>query len=147
MTPFPRQSTCVAIAGRAILIEGPPGVGKSSLALALMDRGARLIGDDSILLACSEGTLVASPHPSTKGLLEVRNLGILPFPCLDQAPVAIVLELQPSAPRYVEGPGRSAIAGVYLPFLSLHPESLILPLKAELALAHYGLPFPERMTS
>ena len=42
------QATCVAIAGRALLIEGAPGTGKSSLGLALIDRGAQLIGDDSM---------------------------------------------------------------------------------------------------
>ncbi len=35
------QASAVAIAGRALLIEGPPGSGKSALALALIDRGAR----------------------------------------------------------------------------------------------------------
>ena len=34
-----RQASCVVIEGRAVLIEGEPGIGKSSLALALMDRG------------------------------------------------------------------------------------------------------------
>ena len=31
----PHQATAVAIGGRALLIEGPPGSGKSSLALAM----------------------------------------------------------------------------------------------------------------
>ncbi|MGB7371776.1 MAG: serine kinase, partial [Erythrobacter sp.] len=31
-------------------ILGPPGCGKSSLALALIDRGAQLIGDDGVTL-------------------------------------------------------------------------------------------------
>jgi len=39
------QATAVAINGRAVLIEGPPGAGKSTLALALIDRGAVLVGD------------------------------------------------------------------------------------------------------
>ena len=33
------QLTCVAIGGRGLLIAGAPGSGKSSLALALIDRG------------------------------------------------------------------------------------------------------------
>jgi chloramphenicol 3-O-phosphotransferase len=33
------QASAVVIDGRALLIEGPPGSGKSSLALALIDRG------------------------------------------------------------------------------------------------------------
>ena len=49
----PHQATAVEIGGRALLIEGPPGSGKSSLALALIDRGARLIGDDSVMLEVS----------------------------------------------------------------------------------------------
>ena len=43
--------TAVAIGGRALLIDGPPGSGKSSLALALIDRGALLIGDDAVHLS------------------------------------------------------------------------------------------------
>ncbi|MEC7623469.1 MAG: serine kinase, partial [Pseudomonadota bacterium] len=42
--------TGVAIGGRVLLIEGPPGAGKSSLALALIDRGATLVGDDAVTL-------------------------------------------------------------------------------------------------
>ena len=44
------QASAVAINGRALLIEGEPGAGKSSLALALIDRGAQLIGDDGVAL-------------------------------------------------------------------------------------------------
>src|SRR3546814_11755709 len=45
------QGSAVAIGGRAVLIIGPPGSGKTSLALALIDRGATLIGDDGVALA------------------------------------------------------------------------------------------------
>ena len=38
------HATTVAIGGRAVLIEGPSGSGKSDLALRLIDRGARLVG-------------------------------------------------------------------------------------------------------
>lgn len=54
---IPHQATCIAIGGRALLIEGPPGSGKSSLALSLIDRGAMLIGDDSVLLEARHGRL------------------------------------------------------------------------------------------
>ena len=33
--------TAVVVDGQVLLIEGPPGAGKSALALALIDRGAR----------------------------------------------------------------------------------------------------------
>lgn len=134
-----RQSTCVAIDGRAVLIEGPPGAGKSSLALALIDRGAVLIGDDSVLLARNGAGLVASPHSRTRGLLEVRNLGLLPFPCGDAAPVALVLLLDEAAPRYIEQAERTIVAGMDLPLIRLWPGGGALPIRAELALRHHGL--------
>ena len=67
------QATCVAIDGRAVLIEGHPGTGKSSLALALIDRGAVLVGDDGVTLDRADTRLLASPVPETVGLLEVRT--------------------------------------------------------------------------
>jgi len=45
------RASCVSVAGKALLIEGAPGSGKSSLALALIDRGAMLVGDDGIILS------------------------------------------------------------------------------------------------
>lgn len=140
MTPgqFARQSTCVAIAGRAILIEGAPGVGKSDLALRLIDRGAMLIGDDSILLERAEDRLVARPHPATRGLLEVRNLGLLHFECLDAAPVALLITLDTAAPRYIETPATFTLYGLNLPHVRLWPASGAVAIKAELALRRMG---------
>ena len=48
MTATLANVSCVAIGGRGVLIEGAPGSGKSSLALALIDRGAALVGDDGV---------------------------------------------------------------------------------------------------
>ena len=138
--PIAWQATCVAIAGRAILIEGAHGTGKSSLALALLDRGAELIGDDGVLLQPIDGRLHAAPHPRTQGLLEVRNLGLLPTPFRATAPVCLVLRLDPAAPRFIEAPETLARAGIPLPAIRLWPDSPVLALRAEQALAHYGLP-------
>lgn len=133
------QATCVAIGGRAVLIEGEPGSGKTSLALALIDRGAQLVGDDGVLLEHMGERLLARPHPNTRGLIEVRNLGLLPFPVRDEAPVALVLRLDPTAPRFIERAEQVEIAGVTLPLIRLWPGGEALPLKAELAVAHYSL--------
>jgi serine kinase of HPr protein (carbohydrate metabolism regulator) len=133
------QATGVAIDGRAVLIQGPPGIGKSSLALSLIDRGAVLIGDDSVVLEVEADRLIARPHPNTRELLEVRNLGLLPFPCTGAQPVALVIALDPAAPRYIETPRSLVLCGTKLPFIELRPEGATLALKAELALMHYGL--------
>lgn len=137
--PFAWQATCIAIKGRAVLIEGLSGTGKSSLALALIDRGAELVGDDGVLLRASEGRLLVQPHPNTRGLIEVRNLGILPFPCREEAPVSLVVTLDSEAPRFIETADSVEIGGVTLPALRLAPRAEPLALKVELALLHYGL--------
>lgn len=137
MTALVHQATCVAIGGRAILIEGEPGSGKSSLALALIDRGAGLVGDDGVTLQLRDGTLWADPPPNTAGLLEIRNVGIVRVEAAG-APVALVLLLDPAAPRHVETAGAVTRAGVTLPMIRLWPGSPILALRAEWALALHG---------
>lgn len=138
-TALVRQATGVAIGEGAVLIEGAPGTGKSSLALALIDRGAVLVGDDGVVLETWAGRLVVHPHPRTRGLLEVRNLGLLPFPCHEAAPVALVIVLDPAAPRFIQGPETADIAGIALPQVRLWPGAPAI--KAELALRRYGLQF------
>ena len=140
---IPHQATAVAIGGRALLIEGAPGMGKSSLALALIDRGARLIGDDGVMLAVVDGQLLAYPHPETRGLLEVRNLGVLRYDVCESAAVALVLRLDREAPRFVEAAELTERDGVALPSLRLWPDSPVLAIRAELALEHFGLAVPD----
>lgn len=134
------QATCVAIEGRGLLIEGTPGCGKSSLALALIDRGARLVGDDGVSLEAQGGRLLVSPAPATAGLLEVRNVGLVEFPAIGPVPACLLLRLDEAAPRYVEEAEQAELAGVILPMLRLWPGGAVLHLRAELALERYGLP-------
>ena len=134
------QASCVAIGGRAVLIEGPPGSGKSSLALALIDRGATLVGDDGVMLEAGGGGLLASPHPEIAGLLEVRNLGLIAYPVATRVPVALVIALDPDAPRFIETAAQVERAGIALPLVQLWPDNPALALRAELALTRFGLP-------
>ena len=133
------QATGVAIGGRGVLIEGAPGSGKTSLALALIDRGAVLIGDDGVATAVEAARLLASPPPATQGLIEVRNVGILRQAVAVSVPIALVIRLDRAAPRHVEQAEVCEIAGVSLPLIRLYPDSPVLALRAELALAHHGL--------
>ena len=131
--PVLHQATCVAVDGRAVLVHGDPGTGKSSLALALIDRGAVLVGDDGVALEARDGALSASPPPNIRGLLEVRNVGLLEFP-VTEARVALAVTLDPDAPRLPDGPGTMRLLGIDVPHFALFPAEAALPLRLEHAL-------------
>jgi len=131
-------ATGVCVCGRAVLLEGPPGSGKSTLALALIDRGAVLIGDDAVVLTVRDGALWAAPPPNIAGKLEVRNIGIVDLPCTE-APIALVLRLCPDAPRFVDEAACEPRAGIALPVLSFDPAIAAAPVRAEWAMRRYGL--------
>lgn len=137
MTAIPHQASCVSIAGRGVLIEGAPGSGKSSLALALIDRGATLVGDDGVLLEARGGRLWALPPPTIAGLIEIRNVGLATFPP-EAAPVALLVRLDPGAPRLPERAEHTMLADVIVPLIRLFPDTPALPLRAEWALALHG---------
>ena len=140
MTAVVMQAGAVVIGGRTLLIEGPPGSGKSSLALALIDRGAGLIGDDAVTLTAKSGRLIASPPPNIAGLLEVRGVGLVQLPVANPAPVALILTLGgPLAERLPETPlPARSIAGVAVPVLAFDPGTLAPALRAEWALRVHG---------
>ena len=137
MTVVLRQATCVLIGGCAVLIEGPPGCGKSSLALALIDRGAVLIGDDGVALEMRDARMWASPPPNIRGLLEIRNLGLVELPA-GEGPVGLLLRLDPAAPRFVDSAAVEQICGVDVPVIALFPDSPALHLRAEWAVRQYA---------
>ncbi|WP_379922170.1 HPr kinase/phosphorylase [Erythrobacter sp. R86502] len=136
------QAGAVVIGGRALLIEGPPGNGKSSLALALIDRGAGLIGDDGVTLTAQGGVLIASPPPHIGGLLEVRGVGLATLPLADAAPVALILTLGGTRPeRLPEDPlPTRTMCGIAVPVLTFDPGTIAPAQRAEWALQLHGLP-------
>ncbi|MFT4151540.1 MAG: serine kinase [Paracoccaceae bacterium] len=75
------HASCIALQDPGVeaglLILGPSGSGKSSLALMLMAFGARLVADDNTLVRRQGGRLRAEPVPATAGLVEARGIGIL----------------------------------------------------------------------
>ena len=68
----------VEIKGKGILIIGKSGIGKSEVALNLIDRGNKLIADDSVTFYKQDkNTLIGQAPSLLKNIMEVRNLGIL----------------------------------------------------------------------
>ena len=138
MTTILANVSCVAIGGRAVLIEGEPGSGKSSLALALIDRGAVLVGDDGVALEARGHQLWALPPPTIAGLIELRNIGLVTLSA-SPAPLALVVRLEAGAPRFIDTAERAERAGHALPLVALERASPILPLLVEYGLKSYGL--------
>ena len=131
--------SCVAIGGQAVLIRGAPGSGKSSLALALIDRGGELVGDDGVTLERREGRVWAAPPPVTAGKLEIRNVGLVELKPT-AAPLALVVRLDRDAPRFIEQASVAELLGDHVPELALFPDAAALPLRTEWALRTHGLP-------
>ena len=71
------HATCLSIDDVGLLIRGPSGIGKSDLALRLIDKGARLVADDRVGLLVSDNHVIARAPATLAGLLEVRGLGML----------------------------------------------------------------------
>lgn len=87
------HATTVAVCGRAALITGASGSGKSSLALEMLSRGALLVADDRTVLHREGGVLIASVPPTLDGMIEARGVGILGASMAGPTPVALLVDL------------------------------------------------------
>jgi serine kinase of HPr protein (carbohydrate metabolism regulator) len=138
--PLVLQASAVAIEGRALLVIGPPGAGKSSLALALIERGAELIGDDAVTLTPQGAQLIASPPPNIAGLIEVRGVGLIRMAPAAPAPVALMLELSAGpAERLPDALPHRMIAGIAVPVLAFDPGTIAPAARAQWALRVHGM--------
>jgi len=71
------HGTMVDVYGIGILISGKSGIGKSEVALDLVERGHRLVSDDVVMLTRKSNILIASATEMNKHFMEIRGLGIL----------------------------------------------------------------------
>lgn len=129
------HASCVAIDGRAVLIEGRSGSGKSDLALRLIDRGAKLVSDDYTVLVRERDRLLAQPPATIAGKIEVRGIGIVDMPHGERVPVALVVCLSDQVERMPEEGEIRTIAGVVVPMITLNAREASAAIKVGLALA------------
>lgn len=129
------HGTVVDIDGAGVLLRGPPGSGKSDLALRLIDRGAALVADDRVILSVDHGGLAAfAPGPGA-GKLEIRGLGIVRVPYLARADLHLVVDLvEPGRIERLPKAAETVLLGVALPVLTLAPFEASAPAKVRLAL-------------
>ena len=137
------HGTCVAIGGRAVLLRGAPGAGKSDLALRFICRypstragdGASLVADDQVILERSENEIIARPPETIEGKLEVRGVGLVDVDCVAGMPLRLIVDLVASTdvPRLPPEPlpcedilGVGIPVGVIAPFENSAVEKLKL---------------------
>lgn len=132
------HASCVAIGGRAVLLAGRPGAGKSDLALRLIDRGAALVSDDYTELRRSGGRLLARAPATIAGKIEVRGVGVVELPAAADVPVCLYADLE-RAPERLPEAETLELAGEDVPLVALAALEPSAPLKLEQALVRFGL--------
>jgi HprK-related kinase A len=69
------HSACVERSGRALLLPGPPGTGKSTMCAALVSRGWRLLSDELTLLDPVTGDVTPLPRPISLKNASIAAIG------------------------------------------------------------------------
>lgn len=141
------HGTCVAVEGEGVLILGPPGSGKSDLALRLIDqpgcglgaglKSALLVADDQVHVSRKSGKLVASAPPVLAGKLEVRGLGIVDIATAAHVPLVLCVRLTDAATieRLPDLAGSTfEVLGVRLPLVMVDPLQASAPARVRAAL-------------
>ncbi len=143
------HATCVAFGNFGVLIRGPSGSGKSSLALRLIDAEgfgigqtklkAKLVADDQVMLELKASKVLASAPAALSGKIEIRGIEIVTLTHLKVVQLRLVVDLVPydSIPRM---PGSDALKaqlfGVSLPRIMLDAQCADVTAKLRAAVVH-----------
>ncbi len=72
------HGSLVDVYGVGVLLAGRSGIGKSEIALDLVERGHRLVADDVVMITRKgEGILIGAGTDLVKHFMEVRGLGLI----------------------------------------------------------------------
>ncbi|MFB9148349.1 HPr kinase/phosphorylase [Roseovarius ramblicola] len=128
------HASCVAQAGRAALIRGAAGSGKSGLALRLIALGADLVADDRTRLWRAGAQVMADAPATIRGRIEARGVGLLRLPAAGPCPLALAIDLDREETGRLPPLRETRVAGAALPLVhgSGHahfPAAILLYLK------------------
>ena len=90
------HGTSVSIDGDGVIFRGPPGSGKSDLALRMINFGAQLISDDQVCLTRRNDNIFMSSPSTIRKSMEVRGIGIVNTIAQKEAPLILVLNMLPN---------------------------------------------------
>lgn len=101
------HGTFLDVYGIGVLLTGRSGIGKSEIALDLIERGHRLVADDVVLITRKgEGILLGAGSEVAKHFMEIRGLGLIDVRAVFgirairfQKRVELVVELQEWKPN------------------------------------------------
>jgi len=111
------HATAVAVHGRAVLLSGASGSGKSSLALEMMARGATLVADDRVILSEEAGHILLTCPDPLLGLIEARGVGLLYAAYQSPVPLALVVDMDITETERMPAPRRISYFTQTLPLL------------------------------
>jgi HPr kinase/phosphorylase len=115
--PTTQHATCVTAHDKGVLITGASGSGKSSLALALMGLGAKLIADDRVILCIEQGHIMASAPMAITGLIEARGIGLLQAEAEPKASIRLVIDLNQTETERMPPIRHTSVMGLSVPLL------------------------------
>lgn len=121
------HATAVAWDGRAALLRGRSGAGKSALALELLAWGARLVSDDRTELRAAGGRLWARGPAAIRGLIEARGVGLLRAVALEEAEAVVIVDLDRTEEARLPPWREESVLGVTLPLLHKPASGILAP--------------------
>ena len=127
----------VEINGYGVLLTGKSGVGKSDLALRLIEnKNAVLVADDMVQLEIRGDKIFGSAPENIKGLLEVRGIGILNLRYKSENKVDLIVNLREDISQIERMPKKQQqnILGVEIVQIDLYAKENSAPEKVMVAL-------------
>lgn len=126
-------AACVALNGRAVLIESRDTQARAELALRLVDRGGSLIAGEHTICQRQDGQLIACAPTKDRGRIEVAGLGIVELPSQERAQVDLLIVILDTPTLFPQETTRR-LAGIPVRVVTLAALDPAAPAKIAVAL-------------